>query len=126
MPRTGIQSSAQRKIGRDGVPITLVHYDRVEHGSRGSTWQEAAKEDVSAYPDFGGSSVSYDAQPTGAEINIDAVFYVLRRDISDEYLTEGGHDGASRVEYRNRRYIVERVEDRGQTVLALETTLDDG
>ena len=119
MKHSSRSASVRRRIRRRGVPIDVTYYELVDDGSRGPRYEEVKTEQVAAYPDLGSATASID-DLFGAELPVDATFTVLRADIDEELLREGGGDGATRIEYKDRTFIVERVPDDGRQTLEIE------
>lgn len=100
-----------------GVDISIQHYEIEDGGSRGNRPVESEEQTVKAYPQDKTASASL-SELLGRELSIDIRFRVLEEDMHED-LRDGGHDGASRVTYNDRTYVVEHVEDEGDGTLSL-------
>lgn len=110
-------AKARQRLQMHGSDITIQHYEIEDGGSRGSRPVESEEQTVKAYVQDKSASTNLH-ELLGRELSIDVTFRVLEKSMHDD-LRDGGHDGASRVTYHGRTYVVRHVEDEGDGTLTL-------
>lgn len=118
--------AARRRILRRGRAITMQHRHLEDESSRGQHWTDGEAETVKAYPEYGTSSPALEGL-FGADLDSSMTFHVLEDQVS-ESLSDGGGDGATRIQFDGREHIVDRVEelDHGTVAIICETPGETG